>query len=93
LFNFCIKRNVTITEYNFECSPQIVNREFQEGFLGEEGVLRGDIDLKTGMLPLHPASHPELMAPYGLHFPVLRAIQIRLRGPDVGMAHQNMNPL
>ncbi len=62
-----------------------VNHCFPEGVLGE------DIALETGMLPLEPASHPKLEAPYCLHLPVIRAMKIRLGGPDMGMTHQSLN--
>jgi hypothetical protein len=62
-----------------------VNHCFPEGVLGE------DIALETGMLPLEPASHPKLEAPYCLHLPVIRAMKIRLGGPDIGMTHQSLN--
>jgi hypothetical protein len=41
--------------------------------------------------PLHPASHPKLKAPYCLHLPIIRAVEIRLRGPDMRMAHQRLD--
>jgi hypothetical protein len=41
--------------------------------------------------PLEPASYPKLEAPYRLHLPVVRAVEIRFPCPDMGMAHQCLN--
>jgi hypothetical protein len=50
------------------------------------------LSLEQGFcLPLHPASHPELQALYRLHLPVISAVEIRLRGADVRMAHQSLD--
>ena len=39
------------------------------------------------------ASHPELKTLNRLHFPVIRAVEIGLRGRDMGMPHQRLNRL
>jgi hypothetical protein len=36
-------------------------------------------------------SYPELETPYCFHLPVVRAVEIRLRGANVRMAHQSLN--
>jgi hypothetical protein len=41
--------------------------------------------------PLEPDSYPKLEAPYRLHLPVVRAVEMRLRCPDMGMAPQCLN--
>ncbi len=40
---------------------------------------------------MEPLSTPELQAMYRLHFSIIRAVEIRLRGPYVGMAHQGLD--
>ena len=57
----------------------------------QEEVFGGDIVLGTKIPPLHPALHPKLKAPNRLHLPVIGAVEIRLRGADVRMAHQSLN--
>ena len=74
-----------ITISNIVWDVKIQESRFQEEVLG------GDIALETGTLPLHPASHPKLEALNRLHLPVIRAVEICLRGPDMGMAHQSLN--
>ncbi len=41
-------------------------------------------------LRLNLASHPKLEALNRLHLPVVRAMKIRLRSTNVGMAHENL---
>ena len=41
--------------------------------------------------PLEPASHPKLKALYRLNLPIVRAVEIYLRGGNMGMAHQSLD--
>jgi hypothetical protein len=43
------------------------------------------------MFPLEPLSYPELQTPNSLHLPAIVAMEIPLRGSDMGMAHQCLN--
>ena len=53
----------------------------------QEEVLGGNIILETrNSSPPEPASHPKFQTPYRLHLPVVRAVEIRFRGADMGMA-------
>jgi hypothetical protein len=47
--------------------------------------------LEQGFCPLHPASHPKLKALDRLHLPVVGAVEICLRGANMGMAHQRLD--
>jgi hypothetical protein len=54
-------------------------------------VLAGDIVFETAMLPLELPSHPKFQTPNRLHLPVIRAVEVSLRCPYVGMPHQRRN--
>jgi hypothetical protein len=51
----------------------------------------GEFGLGTAILPFEPALHPKLETLDRLHLPVVAAVQIPFRGPNMGMPHQRLN--
>jgi hypothetical protein len=64
-------RHPPIKEYylkSFIKAERFQNRDFKEVVVG------GDIVFDTAMIPLEPASHPELETPYCLYLSIIRAV-------------------
>ena len=47
--------------------------------------------MKDELPPIETLSNPKLKALYRLHLPVIGTVEIPLRGPNMGMAHQSLD--
>jgi len=83
-----VKSKKTIDDYRFKSSMLWQNVRLRTS---GRSPRRRHCPRNKDSAPLHPALHPKLKASNRLHLPVVRAVEIRFRRPDVRMAHQRLN--